>query len=30
MQIRKEKINSKNITEKFLIRLFDSSIMKQI
>ena len=30
MQIRKDKINSKDITERFLFSLFDSSIMTQI
>ena len=30
MQSRKDKINSKDITERFLFSLFDSSIMKQI
>ena len=30
MQSRKEKINSKDITERFLFRLFDSSIMTQM
>ena len=30
MQSRKDKINSKDITERFLFSLFDSSIMTQI
>ena len=30
MQSRKDKINSKNITEIFLFSLFDSSTMSQI
>ena len=30
MQSRKEKINSKDITERFLFRLFDLSIMTQL
>ena len=30
MQSRKDKINSKDITEKFLFSLFDSSVMLQI
>ena len=30
MQIRKDKINSQDITERFLLSLFDSSIMTQI
>ena len=30
MQNRKDKINSKDITERFLFSLFDSSIMTQI
>ena len=30
MQSRKDKINSKDITERFLFSLFDSSIMIQI
>ena len=30
MQNRKDKINSKDITERFLFSLFDSSIMIQI
>ena len=30
MQSRKDKINYKDITERFLFSLFDSSIMKQI
>ena len=29
MQIRKDKINSKDITERFLFSLFDSSIITQ-
>ena len=30
MQSRKDKINSKDVTERFLLSLFDSSIMTQI
>ena len=30
MQGRKDKINSKDITERFLFSLFDSSVMAQI
>ena len=30
MQSRKDKINSKDITERFLFSLFDSSVMLQI
>ena len=30
MQSRKDKINSKDITERFLFSLFDSSVMSQI
>ena len=30
MQSRKDKINPKDITERFLFSLFDSSIMSQI
>ena len=30
MQSRKDKINSKDITERFLFSLFESSIMAQI
>ena len=30
MQSKKDKINSKDIAERFLFRLFDSSIMTQI
>ena len=30
MQNRKDKINSRDVTERFLISLFDSSIMIQI
>ena len=30
LQNRKDKINSKDITERFLFNLFDSSIMTQI
>ena len=30
MQSRKDKINSKDITERFLFSLFDTSIMSQI
>ena len=30
MQSRKDKINSKDITERFLFNLFESSIMTQI
>ena len=30
MQSRKDKVNSKDITERFLFSLFDSSIMAQI
>ena len=30
MQSRKNKINSKDITERFLFSLFDSSVMTQI
>ena len=30
MQSRKDKINSKDITEKILFSLFDSSVMSQI
>ena len=30
MQSRKDKINSKDITERFLFSLFDSSVISQI
>ena len=30
MQSRKDKINSKDITERFLFSLFDSSVMSQV
>ena len=30
MQSRKDKMNSKDITERFLFSLFDSSVMTQI
>ena len=30
MPIRKDKTNSKNITERFLFNLFDTSIMPQV
>ena len=30
MQSRKNKINSKDITERFLFSLFDSSVMAQL
>ena len=30
MESREDKINSKNITERFLFSLFDTSVMSQI